>query len=77
MKHLTTSIPAAVAVAMLVACGDKPQTMGGAVRQDTAAFNGTGSPFVASGWKPGDKTSWESHLRARMQSSQNDYSKAN
>ena len=77
MKHPTTSILAAVAVAMLVACGDKPQAMGGAVRQDTAAFNGTGSPFVASGWKPGVKTSWESHLRARMQNSQNDYSKAN
>jgi hypothetical protein len=68
---------AVLCVPMLAACGDKPQEMGGAVRQDTAAFNGTGTPFVAPGWKPGDKTSWEQHLRARAQNGQNDYSKAN
>ena len=77
MKRLTTAAWAALALAMISACGDKPQEMGGGVRQDTPAFNGTGSPFVASGWKPGDKTSWEQHLKARLQNSQNDYSKAN
>ena len=64
------------AVILLAACGDKAQTAGG-VKQDAAAFTGTGKPYVEPGWKQGDKTSWESHLRARMQSSQNDYSKAN
>jgi hypothetical protein len=77
MKHVITATVAALALAMLSACGDKPQEMGSGVRQDTPAFNGTGSPFVASGWKPGDKASWEQHLRARAQNSQNDYSKAN
>ena len=77
MKRLTASTMAAMAVALLGACGDKPQELGSAARQDTPAFNGTGSPFVASGWKQGDKTSWEQHLRARTQHSQNDYSKAN
>lgn len=63
----------------LVACGDKPQTLspGSASKQDAAAFTGTGSPYVAPGWKPGDKASWEQHLKARMQTSQNDYTKAN
>ncbi len=68
-----------IATASLIACGDKPQTMapGSASKQDSAAFTGTGSAYVAQGWKPGDKVSWEQHLKARMQSSQNDYSKAN
>ena len=76
MKRALAQIMAVLSLAVLAACGDKPQEMGGAVRQDTAAFNGTGSPFVASGWKQGDKASWEQHLRARAQNSQNDYSKA-
>ena len=61
----------------LAACGDKAQTLGDAGAKDVAAFNGTGSAFVAPGWQPGDKTSWEQHLRARMQRGQNDYAKAN
>ncbi len=77
MKHVMTATLAALALSVLSACGDKPQEMGGGIKQDTAAFNGTGSSFVASGWKPGDKASWESHLKARMQNSQNDYSKVN
>jgi hypothetical protein len=64
----------------LVACGEKPQALsaGSASKQDAAAFNGTGSAaFMAQGWKPGDKASWEQQLKARMQNGQNDYSKAN
>ena len=72
MMRLVLMIAAALGLA---ACGDKPQEMGGAVRQDTAAFNGTGSPFVASGWKQGDKASWESQMKARNQYGQNDYTR--
>jgi hypothetical protein len=61
---------------LLVACGDKPQSAGG-VKQDTAPFAGTGKPYVEPGWKPGDKASWESHLKARTQNTQNEYSKTN
>ena len=74
MKHVLTVTVAAVV--LLSACGEKPQEMGGAVRQDTAAFNGTQTLFVASGWKQGDKTSWEQQLRVRTQNGQNEYSKA-
>ena len=65
-----------VAMATLAACGEKPQTLG-VPRSDTPAYAGTGSTFSAPGWKAGDKTGWEQHLKARQQSSQNDYSKMN
>ena len=42
----------AAAVLALAACGEKPQTANG-VKSDTAAFQGTGLPYVAPGWKPG------------------------
>jgi major membrane immunogen (membrane-anchored lipoprotein) len=73
MKHLVLIIAAA---ALLSACGEKVQT-GAAGKQDAAAYNGTGKAFVDAGWKPGDKTSWESHLKARGQNSQNEYSRTN
>ena len=62
--------------ALLSACGEKPQTQG-AGKQDAAPHQGTGKAFVDGGWKQGDKASWESHLKARTQNGQNDYSKAN
>ncbi|MDO8769320.1 MAG: hypothetical protein Q7K57_11585 [Burkholderiaceae bacterium] len=73
MKCLALIVLSAV---LLVACGDKPQSLG-TPKQDTAPYVGTGSGFTASGWKQGDKTSWEQHLKARMQNGQNDYSKVN
>jgi outer membrane lipopolysaccharide assembly protein LptE/RlpB len=69
---------ALVAAALaLAACGEKPQSMKESAKQDTAAFNGTGMPFAAPGWKVGDKTSWEAQLRTRAQNSQNEYNKVN
>ncbi len=73
MKRLSLLILSAMALA---ACGDKPQTLGTPAK-DAAPYQGTGSAFVAGGWKPGDKTSWEQHLKARQLNSQNDYSKMN
>jgi hypothetical protein len=61
----------------LVACGEKPQTLGSSAKQDAAAHTGTGKAYVESNWKQGDKTSWESALRARAQNGQNDYAKTN
>jgi hypothetical protein len=62
---------------LLVACTEQPQTIGSNSRADTAAFQGTGvaAPFTAAGWKGGDKTSWESHLKTRTEMGQNDYNK--
>lgn len=64
------------ALLLLSACGEKPQTLG-AVKSDVAAYQGTDNGFVAAGWKAGDKTSWEQGLKARMQNTQNEYSKMN
>jgi hypothetical protein len=59
----------------LTACGDKLQSAGG-VKGDVAAYQGADNKFVAPGWKAGDKTSWESALKARMQYSQNEYTRS-
>jgi hypothetical protein len=61
----------------LAACGEKPQSMKGEVKQDTAAYQGTGMPFMVNGWKVGDKSSWEAQLRTRAQRGQNEYLKVN
>ena len=74
MTRLAVLVPVLVALAGLSACTEKPQTLGGK-KSDAAAFQGAQNPFVAPGWKPGDKSSWEQGLKARMQNSQNEYSK--
>lgn len=73
MRTVFISLPLVLALA---ACGEQPQTLG-APKSDTPAYAGTGSAFTAPGWKAGDKTAWEQHLRARQQNSQNEYSKSN
>jgi hypothetical protein len=71
-------IAAAVAgLAALGACTEKPQTLDSGVKVDAQAFQGTGMPFAAPGWKQGDKVSWEQHLKVRTQNGQNDYTKVN
>jgi len=60
----------------LAACTESPQTAGG-IRSDSPAFNGTNMPFVATGWKQGDRGSWEQQLKVRTQQGQNDYAKVN
>jgi L-serine deaminase len=65
-----------LAALALVACAEREQTASG-IKTDTAPFNGTGkqSPFTASGWKPGDRNSWEQELKVRTVNGQNDYVK--
>jgi hypothetical protein len=67
----------AAAVAALAACTENTQTIHSGNRPDTAAFEGTGMPFAAPGWKQGDKVSWEQQLKTRLQNGQNDYTKVN
>ena len=65
-----------MAIGLLVACSDTPQSLG-TPAQDTAPSVGTGKPYAVAGWKAGDKTSWESQLKARTQYGQNDHSRSN
>ena len=60
----------------LVACGEKPQALE-TNKHDSAAYTGTGKAFANPDWKQGDKTSWESHMKARMERGQNDYVRMN
>ena len=76
MRRLGVMIPVLAALAGLSACSEKPQTLG-ALKSDVASFQGAQNQFVAPGWKPGDKTSWEQGLKARAQNTQNEYSKMN
>jgi hypothetical protein len=66
------------AALLLSACGEQPQ-VADRTRQDTSLFQGTGkqAPFVAPGWKAGDRNSWEQQLKTRTQNGQNDYVKVN
>lgn len=73
MRHM---LIASAAVLALAACSETPQTATG-VKSDTSAFQGTGAPFTAAGWKAGDRTSWEQQLKTRAQQGQNDYAKVN
>jgi hypothetical protein len=64
------------AALLLVACKEKLQTIGSNSRVDAAPYQG-GSAFTVPGWQQGDKTSWESEMKARTQMGQNDYNKVN
>jgi hypothetical protein len=68
-------IIAATAILFLAAaCSEKPQSAGG-VKGDSAPYTGTGKAYAETNWKQGDQKSWESALKARTQSGQNDYAK--
>lgn len=58
---------------LLVACGEKAQTSG-TNKTDVDASQGVANGYAASGWKPGDKASWEGQMRTRVQS-QDEYSR--
>jgi len=73
MKHTLFTLLAVVA---LSACSEKPQSLESS-KYDSSAYTGTGKAFVAKDWKPGDKASWESQLKARSQYGQNDYTRMN
>jgi len=67
-------ILAAAAALALAGCAEKEQNASG-IKSDTASFQGTNRPYVAGGWKPGDKASWEQQLKVRTVQGQNDYAK--
>lgn len=57
----------------LAACGEKVQTTT-TRKADQKAWQGAADPYVVTGWKAGDKASWENQLRTRMQA-QNEYNR--
>ncbi len=77
MRRFAYSIVMAAGALALGACGDKPQEMNSAgVKQDGAPYQGVGqSQYAHTGWKAGDKASWEQQLKSRAQYGQNDYTR--
>ncbi|AVO40321.1 hypothetical protein [Simplicispira suum] len=73
MSRLLLGVGATLCLVALGACGERPQANRGTL--DTAAYEGAKNAFVDAGWKPGEKNSWEQHLRTRIQRGQNDYSR--
>lgn len=72
----TTALILAAGAFALAGCAEKEQTAGG-FKSDAAPFEGTSKqpPYMAQGWKPGDRASWEAALKTRTVQGQNDYVK--
>ena len=66
----------ATAALALAACAEREQTASG-IKSDAAPFQGTSKqpPFMAAGWKQGDRANWEQQLKVRTVNGQNDYVK--
>jgi hypothetical protein len=59
----------------LAGCGEKPQVLeAGKKKPDAKAWEANSSPYVATGFKPGDQAAWEQQLRTRAQA-QNEYAR--
>jgi hypothetical protein len=73
MRALVISLAALA----LFGCGEKSQSQADArVSGDEPPYQGAHDPFMVKGWTPGNKTEWETQIRARAQT-QNEYVKTN
>jgi hypothetical protein len=62
---------------LLGACAEPSQSQADARKvPDTHPWQGAKNSYVAKGWSPGDKASWDAQLRTRAQH-QNEYFKVN
>ena len=75
MKFASLLIAVLGAALGLAACGDSSTGVKAAKKADGKSWEGAGPTFAASGWKVGDKASWEEQIRTRAQN-QNDYARA-
>jgi hypothetical protein len=64
----------AAAVLGLAGCAEREQTASG-IKSDASSYQGTNRQFMAQGWKPGDRNSWEQELKVRTVRGQNEYAK--
>jgi len=71
--HGPAVVAALALCAGLVACSEKPQTAT-ARKADAAPSQGAAVSYTAQGWKTGDATSWDTHIKARTQG-QNEYTR--
>jgi hypothetical protein len=74
MIRLLVLCAAMVVTLGLNACGEKQQASVMTKKSDGKAWDASDNAYVASGWKGGDRASWEEQMRSRAQA-QNDYAK--
>lgn len=76
MGRLAAAAVFALGLAVLPACGDKPQEGATAAKKsDSKAWDGTqATGYRAEGWTAGDRASWEQQLKKRGQN-QNEYTR--
>ena len=72
-RRLPVLAAAVVAAVALSACGDKPQELTSAKKPSEPSWQGTNNGYAAPGWKAGDEKSWETQMKNRAQSGQNEY----
>ena len=73
MRRTPILVAGAAALAVLLAaCAPKPAERVAAKRAEQPSWDAAADPFVVSGWKSGDKVSWQQQLSARAQT-QNEY----
>jgi hypothetical protein len=72
---IRSAILIAAGALALAGCAEREQTSTG-IKSDQQVYVGTNKqpPFMAAGWKPGDRAAWEQQIKVRMQG-QNDYVK--
>ncbi|MGY6270920.1 hypothetical protein ACXIUT_14605 [Achromobacter denitrificans] len=63
------------AALLLSACSEPSQELHTGNTVGKPYYDGTGSNFMASGWKPGDKNSWQQEMKTRTQRGQNEYTR--
>jgi outer membrane biogenesis lipoprotein LolB len=78
MMNLRQVMVFSVAALALAGCGEREQTagQGGTKKSDAKVWQGAQSAsYTASGWKAGDKDSWEAQMKTRAQQGQNEYTR--
>lgn len=72
---IRTTVLIALGALALAGCAEREQTATG-IKSDQQVYVGTNKqpPFMAAGWKAGDRAAWEQQVKTRTQG-QNDYVK--
>ena len=73
---MRTVLVLSLAALALAGCAEHEQSASG-IKSDAEPFSGTSKqpPFMAVGWNPGDRATWEQQLKVRTVNGQNDHVK--
>ena len=74
---IRASLLVALGALALAGCGEREQTASSGAKNDHHVSSGTNKqpPYMAVGWKPGDRAAWEQHMKVRTVQGQNEYAK--